>query len=141
MKHILIISIAVIVAISAGGFALFQYFTSQPLYKPGMVRTLPEPFLCPSPQQDEGKFWQMPDNIKLFHFGTGSGRPVLVVHGGPGYPITSPLKGLTPLEQHFHFHYYDQRGCGKSSRPIDRLPESGVYKNMQLLEKTLGLTA
>ena len=41
----------------------------------------------------------------------------------------------------FRFHYYDQRGCGKSTRPFDRFDSPNTYENMTRLDRTLGLGA
>lgn len=80
-------------------------------------------------------------DIRLFHFATGKGRPVLIVHGGPGRPHLTPWAGLEPLTNRYRFHYYDQRGCGRSSRPIDRLEPGNYGRNVQVVDRTLGLGA
>jgi proline iminopeptidase len=51
------------------------------------------------------------------------------------------LPGSKPLTDRYRFQYYDQRGCGKSSRPIDRFASSNYYGNMQTLDRTLGIGA
>jgi proline iminopeptidase len=51
------------------------------------------------------------------------------------------MSGLEPLTARFRFHYYDQRGCGQSTRPFDRFPKASFYRNMRTLEGTLGLGA
>jgi proline iminopeptidase len=79
--------------------------------------------------------------IELAHFSTGEGRNVLIIHGGPGMPFTQPMSGLEPLTEEFQFHYYDQRGCGESTRPIDRFESQNMYENMMTLDQTLGLGA
>ena len=65
--------------------------------------------------------------------GNRNGKPVLFVHGGPGYP---PIKGA-----HRFFHpdkYYiitvHQRGCGKS-RPIAELRENTTQHLIEDFEK------
>jgi proline iminopeptidase len=120
----------------------------KPLYEPGLVRAgknLRAP-LAPPPQSPDQDFWTVESDIKLYHFAEGTGTNVMVIHGGPGVPISQPLEGFQPLTSRFRFHYYDQRGCGKSSRPIDRFASSNYYApsygaNMQTLDKTLGLGA
>jgi proline iminopeptidase len=77
--------------------------------------------------------------IELAHFAVGQGRNILIIHGGPGEPFTHPMSGLEPLTSEFRFHYYDQRGCGESTRPIDRFESQNVYQNMKTLDETLGL--
>jgi proline iminopeptidase len=119
------------------------WWTGRPLYRPGMVRAgsnLRAP-LQPPPQRDSESFWNVEPDIRLYHFTQGRGRPVLVLHGGPGYPITEPLAGLAPLAAKFQFHYYHQRGCGQSSRPFDRFNSRNFFANMTELERTLGIGA
>jgi proline iminopeptidase len=142
-KKILLVSVAgvVIAAVAIGG--LFWYWMEQPMYTPGMVRggqNLRAP-LAPAKSSADGRFWQVEPDIELYHFTGGSGRNVLVVHGGPGLPYTAPWPGLEPLTQSYRFHYYDQRGCGQSTRPFDRFTSSNYYENLTTLERTLGLGA
>ncbi len=143
MKKMLAIigSILVVLVVIVGG--LFWYFMNQPLYKPGMVRAgknLRAP-MTPPEQLDDEQFWTMEEDIQLYHFSSGEGRNVLLVHGGPGYPYLEPWPGLTPLTSDYTFHYYDQRGCGKSTRPIDAFSSSNTYENMKALEQALGISA
>jgi proline iminopeptidase len=51
------------------------------------------------------------------------------------------MTGLEPLTGEFQFHYYDQRGCGESTRPIDRFDSPDMYENMRTLDQALGLGA
>jgi len=137
---IIVASVAVLLAVLVCGAF---WWIGRPMYRPGMVRTgvnLRAPLDPPPPEQSE-TFWTMEPDIRLHHFTQGAGRPVLVVHGGPGYPITTPLSGFAPLADRFQFHYYDQRGCGKSSRPFDRFTSKNFYANMTQLERTLGIGA
>jgi proline iminopeptidase len=50
--------------------------------------------------------------------GDGSGKPILCLHGGPGFPhdYISSLQDLAP---HRPVIFYDQLGCGRSERPDD----------------------
>ncbi len=141
-KVVLIAALVLVVLVIAGG-AAFWYMMQQPLYEPGMVRAgknLRAPLVPPAQAADKD-FWTVESDIKLYHFTEGTGTNVLVVHGGPGYPFAAPLPGLKPLTGQYAFHYYDQRGCGKSSRPIATFSSSNYYENMQTLDKTLGLGA
>jgi proline iminopeptidase len=56
-------------------------------------------------------------------------------------PFSQPISGLDPLTNEYRFHYYAQRGCGESTRPVDRFTSSNMYENMQTLDQTLGLGA
>jgi proline iminopeptidase len=142
MKIVLIIVVGLVVLLVIAGLVIWNWM-QKPLYEPGMVRageTLRAPLTPPSQTSDKD-FWTVESDIKLYHFAEGAGTNVLVIHGGPGYPIAQPLPGLKPLTSRYRFHYYDQRGCGKSSRPIDKFVSSNYYENMQTLDKTLGLGA
>ena len=143
MKKMLFIfgSIVLVLAIIGGG--LFWWFSNQPLYKPGMVRDgkdLRAPLTPPEKTGEEG-FWTVEEDIQLHHFATGEGRNVLVIHGGPGYPYTEPWPGLETLTRAYRIHFYDQRGCGQSTRPIDTFTSKNFYENMQALDQALGLGA
>jgi proline iminopeptidase len=132
--------ITLVIIIAAAGF---WYLSTQPLYRPGMVRkaeNLSAPLTPPS-QPEAAKTWQVEPDIELAHFSVGDGRNVLVVHGGPGMPFSQPISGLDFLTGEYRFHYYSQRGCGESSRPIDRFDSPNMYANMQTLDQTLGLSA
>ena len=117
-RKILLIIGAILLAliVIAGGF---WYMSTQPLYKPGMVREMGAS-LTPPNQPTGRQKWLVESNIELNHFAAGIGRNVLVIHGGPGMPFLEPMSGLDPLTGQYSFHYYDQRGCGESTRPIDR---------------------
>ena len=142
-RKILVISgIVLILLLGAGAFG-FCWMTQQPLYNPGMVRAgqnLRSPLTPPAGPTDPD-YWQVEEVIRLYHFAEGSGRNVLVVHGGPGMPFREPMAGLAPLTGAYRFNYYDQRGCGKSTRPIDTFSSQNMYENMTNLDKTLGLGA
>ena len=143
MKRTLWIAGSILAAAAAAiGLVFWQSFTG-PMYEPGMVRdqkNLRAP-LIPAQQSDGGEYLQVEHDIRLYHYAHGQGKPILVVHGGPGYPIQKPFEGLRPLESNYQFVYYDQRGCGKSSRPFDRFESTNWYANMVELESTLGIGA
>ncbi len=143
MKRKLIIIASVLLVLIIAGGAGFWWMTRQPLYTPGMVSRTENlrSALTPPEQAGDPDFWQVENDISLYHFAVGNGRTVLVVHGGPGMPFREPMAGLEPLTGEYRFHYYDQRGCGKSTRPFDRFDSQNMYENMTLLDKTLGLGA
>jgi proline iminopeptidase len=144
MKHQTIFTIVgialLIVLILVAGF---WYMFMQPLYTPGMVHEEKNlsSSLTPPTQSAESETWLMEPGIELAHFTAGEGRNVLIIHGGPGEPFTRPMSGLDALTGDFQFHYYDQRGCGESTRPIDRFESTNMYQNMTKLDRTLGLGA
>jgi proline iminopeptidase len=143
MRRIILISAAVVIALVVAGGLWFWNEMQKPLYAPGMVRegqNLRSP-LDPPVQPASGDFWQVEEDIRLHYLASGKGTPVLVVHGGPGIPFTAPVPGLERLNDSLRFYYYDQRGCGLSTRPINRFTSSNTYENMQALDRTLGLGA
>lgn len=142
-KKIVLTVVAVLVLLAGVLGAGAWYVINQPLYKPGMVRTaqnLRAP-LTPPAQTGDPDYWQVEPDVHLYHFSQGEGRNVLVIHGGPGVPFRQPLLGLEPLTGAYRFHYYDQRGCGKSTHPLDRFESPNTYENMKSLDQVLGLGA
>ncbi len=119
--------------------AAARRFLRAPLYRPGMVKsgTNPATSLEPPRQSGDPSSWTVEDGVRLFHQAKGSGPRVLVIHGGPGIPIRAPWDALAPLEASFTFELYDQRGCGRSTRPVAKM-EPG-FSGMKKLERSLGL--
>jgi proline iminopeptidase len=95
----------------------------------------------PPAQSSDEHFWLVEEDIQLYHFSAGEGRNVLVVHGGPGYPPVEAWPGLESFTGAYRFHYYHQRGCGQSTRPIDTFSSSNYSQNGLTLDRTLGLGA
>jgi proline iminopeptidase len=140
-RFLILLSVIVLLVLVVGG--VFWYFSTQPLYQPGMVRAgqnLNAP-LNPPAQTSSPDQWQVEADINLYHFSKGQGRNVLIIHGGPGVPTRQAWSGLEPLTADYRFNYYDQRGCGKSTRPFDRFESNNMYANMTQLDRTLGLGA
>ena len=143
-KMLIIIPILVVclVVVAVAGYFIWQSFTG-PLYQPGMVRAgkdLRGPIEPPA-QPGEPGVWLVEPDIQLHYFTSGEGKPALVLHGGPGYPFLNPWSGLEGLKNDYRFHYYDQRGCGRSTRPFGRFTSKNYYENMTALNKALGLGA
>ncbi|HEV8604445.1 MAG TPA: alpha/beta hydrolase [Tepidisphaeraceae bacterium] len=138
----LIAAATALLILAVAGFLFWQSMFA-PLYTPGMVRAgknLRAP-LDPPKQPSDGSYWQVESDIRLFFTTQGEGRPILVVHGGPGYPVHGPLAGLDSLTSTYKLFFYAQRGCGKSTRPFDHFSSKNFYSNMKDLERTLGIGA
>lgn len=73
--------------------------------------------------------------------GAADGKPVIVVHGGPGFPSTQPWAGLEAFTDTHRFWYPHQRGSGWSDRPVDRFATADWPANLAALETKLGLGA
>jgi len=134
--------IIAVVALAAGGIlAGLLSACSGALYKAGGAAKLevhPEGNL----QGPEGRL-EVGDGVELYWFAQGGagGRPVIMVHGGPGYPFKGQWKALDSLDEGHRFIYYHQRGSGKSTRPVDRFQSKNFYKNMKELDAKLGMDA
>ena len=59
------------------------------------------------------------DGVRLWYDIRGKGSPVIVIHGGPGMDHATLAADLVPLEQRHRVIYYDQRGGGRSTLPVD----------------------
>ena len=135
----IVLGAAIFLVCLAAAAAWVWHRMTGPLYEPGDVRAgkdVAEPL---TPPQATAEHWLMAPGIELYHFEEGSGTPVLVVHGGPGFPPAQPWRAgrLMP----YRLIYYHQRGCGLSSRPIQSFSGSNMYENMRRAHRTLGLPA
>jgi len=142
-KRILILAPFTLVTILLIGAACVWWMMGRPLYQSGVVRAAQDlrgP-LDPPAQPGEPTIWRVEDDIDLYHFSEGAGTPVLFVHGGPGFPVHTVPAGLVEFGEEYEIHFYDQRGCGRSSKPIDRFSSTSFYSNMMELDRTLGIAA
>jgi proline iminopeptidase len=112
-----------------------------PMYQPGDVRAGKDVAGPLAPAGASGARWRVAPGIELHHFEEGAGTPILVIHGGPGFPPAGPWRAGAALGRDYRLIYYHQRGCGLSSRPIKRFSGSNMYANMKELNRTLGLGA
>ena len=139
---IVLISVGTIGVLFGIAVVFMFWQMGKPLYTFGSVtagENLRSP-LEPLEQTDSTK-WQVASDISLHFEVSGKGRPVIIVHGGPGIPYAKAWTGLNPLEDRYAFYYYHQRGAGNSTRPIDRFESKNYPKNATQLEQTLGIGA
>lgn len=141
LKFVLIGVGSIIVLVGIAAVYMFWQM-GQPLYKFGSVSAA-ENLRGPldPPEQTDSTVWRVESDIFLHFEVYGKGRPVIIVHGGPGIPYPNAWKGLKWLEEQYAFYYYHQRGAGNSTRPIDRFESKNYPKNMTKLEQTLGIGA
>ena len=106
MKMVLVI-LAIVLFFIVAAVLLFFYFTGKPMYEPGMVRRGEglRSSIVPPAQSGMDSLWNVEKDINLYHFSEGTGKNVLIVHGGPGYPIRHPWAGLQPLAGSYKFNY------------------------------------
>jgi proline iminopeptidase len=143
-KKVVFWSLGVMVTGLAAVTGGLWYLMQQPFYRPGMVRAAVAawPDTLPVGRGAEASApWTVAPGIRIHHFASGAGRNVLVIHGGPGIPFREPMAGLEPLTTRFRFHYYDQRGCGRSTRPLERPAGRSFYDRLRSVEGDLGLGA
>lgn len=141
-RRLIIICLSIVVVLLVAGIAFYK-MSLKPMYEVGNVvkginRTAP---LEPPVQVNNENYFLVEDGVKLHYFTQGTGKKVLIIHGGPGMPYRGAWTALNELTDQYQFIYYDQRGCGASTRPIDTFESDDYYNNMQQLESTLGLTA
>ncbi len=122
---------------------LFLSSCSVPIYNPGDLTKEKEykHLLKESKFAEQDNFFKINDSISLYYFTEGKGENIILVHGGPGFPFIDKWKGLDSLENDYKFYYYHQRGCGKSTRVVNKFETTNFYKNMNFLNENLGLPA
>jgi len=131
---------AIAIVVLAIAAAWVWHWMTGPMYRPGDVRAGKDVIEPLTPPASTGERWQVAPGIELYHFEEGSGTPVLIVHGGPGFPPSRPWKAGTLLGANSRLVYYHQRGCGKSSRPIQAF-SGNMYNDLRQAHQTLGLPA
>jgi proline iminopeptidase len=141
MRSVWKVGITAAVAALAGAAWLGWRWLQRPMFEPGTAaRRVQEageslaPLARPAPG---GAVWAVAPGIGLHHFAVGAGPDVLVVHGGPGAAPERPWAAADQAGQRWHF--FHQRGCGRSSRPIQRLAGGSTYRDGKALEARLGL--
>jgi proline iminopeptidase len=73
---------------------------------------------CSKPSAIEEDYLDI-NGTSLFFKTMGSGEPVVVLHGGPGFDHRQFLPYIWELAEHNRVILYDQRGTGLSSGPVD----------------------
>lgn len=59
------------------------------------------------------------ENAEIFYRAIGKGKPLIVLHGGPGLTQNYLLPQLYKLAEDNFVIFYDQRGCGQSTGEIN----------------------
>ncbi len=68
--------------------------------------------------EERERFVDLPA-VRLYTRAVGQGEPLLVLHGGPALSHEYLFPGLSPLADIAKVVFFDQRGCGRSSKPAD----------------------
>lgn len=126
-------------------FILFLIFTascdSPETYQIGKVKVNMSKITNPYTNSinKQGGYWTMRDSCQIHYFIDGEGEAILVIHGGPGEPYKKPWEGLRLINQNYSFIYYDQRGCGKSTRCVNKFNSDKWDVCQPELYKKLGI--
>ncbi len=140
-----VFGLVVVLALAAGWWLL-----GEARYHPGAVAASARAGLSMNPQgplkegtlRSEGtREWslEVEPGITIRGLVRGEGSPVVVIHGGPGFPPEATWAGLDAFSARHRFWYPHQRGCGWSDRPVDRFPTSDFSANLPILDAKLGL--
>ncbi len=87
---------------------------------------------------DEG-FVDLP-GVRVFWRSVGRGDPLLVLHGGPALSHEYLYPGLAPLQDVARVVFFDQRGSGRSSKPVDlRYDMEAMAGDVEGVRAALGL--
>jgi len=85
------------------------------------------------------RFVDLPD-VRLYTRTAGEGEPLLVLHGGPALSHEYLFPGLSPLADTARVVFFDQRGCGRSSKPRDgRYDMAALTADIEGLRRALRL--
>ena len=77
-------------------------------------------------------------DCKLFYRTMGKGKPLIVIHGGPGLTQDYLLPHMERLANNYFVIFYDQRGCGNSTGEINENPIATLVNDLDNLRKTFG---
>ncbi len=78
--------------------------------------------------------------VRLYTRSVGSGEPLLVLHGGPALSHDYLFPGLSALRDVARVVFFDQRGCGRSSKPADgRYDMATLSGDVEGIRRDLGL--
>ncbi|MFC1564249.1 alpha/beta fold hydrolase [candidate division KSB1 bacterium] len=73
---------------------------------------------CTSSERIEDGYLDI-NGTTLYYKTMGSGEPIVVLHGGPGFDHRQFLPYIWELSSNYKVILYDQRGTGLSSDPVD----------------------
>ena len=78
---------------------------------------------------------------QLYYRSLGSGEPIIIIHGGPGFDHLYLFDGFKFLAKNYRVIFYDQRGSGQSSPKVDAslISMSSFVNDLENLRKELGL--
>ncbi len=80
------------------------------------------------------------NGIHLYYRAIGAGKPLIIIHGGPGFDHNHMLS-FKNLADEFRIIFYDQRATGNSSGNVDTnsITVDNFIKDLEALRKKLNL--
>jgi proline iminopeptidase len=81
------------------------------------------------------------DGIMIYYKMFGRGKPLLIVHGGPGAAHDYFLPYLTPLARHYQLIFIDERGSGRSQtlEDVSGYTVENMVEDVEAVRKAMGL--
>mmetsp|Transcript_820 Transcript_820/g.2993 ORF Transcript_820/g.2993 Transcript_820/m.2993 type:complete len:378 (-) Transcript_820:26-1159(-) len=148
--------VAVLAVLLYVGFQVMQHYMSMGFYTPGSLADEAlaglvdlQPPEQPSSYDANARSgtWLVERGVEIHwdRLGDGGGRKdvaVLVLHGGPGYPMETHeiADGIVAEFEDVAVYAFHQRGCGLSSRPVDGLDDTAdIYQNLLFLHQVVGI--
>lgn len=79
--------------------------------------------------------------VMIYYEEFGKGKPLMIVHGGPGASHDYFLPYLVPLAEHNRLIFIDERGSGQSQRLEDstKYTVENMVEDVEAVRKALGL--
>jgi proline-specific peptidase len=79
--------------------------------------------------------------VMIYYKTFGRGKPLLIVHGGPGAAHDYFLPHLTPLARHYELIFIDERGSGRSQtlEDVSAYTVENMVEDVEAVRKALNL--
>ena len=81
------------------------------------------------------------NGVMIYYEEFGNGKPLMIVHGGPGATHDYLLPHLLPLAKHYRLIFIDERGSGKSQvlENVKQYTVENMVEDVEAVRKALGL--
>ena len=81
------------------------------------------------------------NGVMIYYEEFGKGKPLMIVHGGPGATHDYFLPYLLPLAKHNRLIFIDERGSGKSEKLVDstQYTVENMVEDVEAVREALGL--
>lgn len=76
-------------------------------------------FVSMSTAQNHGTGFVPVEGGRLYYVTAGKGKPLVILHGGPGLDHSYFLPQMEALAEKYQLIFYDQRACGRSDVDVD----------------------